>query len=148
MPVGTKETTLTALAAVPTARLPIGRRYVARNGDTVAKIAKRFGVPADELAAVNGLPAGAAIKRGRALEIPEREPRVSSATRPAGKPKSAAGKVEPVAEAKYRVKGGDTLYGIARRHGTTVDELSAANRLGPDSTIKPGDKLTIPSKSR
>ena len=147
VPVGTKETTLTALAGVPTARLPIGRRYVARRGDTMAKIAKRFGVPVDELAAVNGLSAGAAVKRGRALEIPERE-RVSSATRAAGKPKSAAGKAEPAAATNYRVKGGDTLYGIARRHGTTVDELSAANRLGPDSTIKPGDRLTIPSKLR
>ena len=49
---------------------------------------------------------------------------------------------------KYRVQGGDTLYDIAKRHGTTVEELSAANDLGPSTTIRPGDRLTIPPKAR
>ena len=149
VPIGTRETTLAALAAVPTAKLPSGRRYLARRGDTVAKVARRFGVRADELAAVNGLSLGSAVKRGRALEIPEREPRLARAKQSGGKPKQARAKSQAVAAGtNYRVKGGDTLYGIAKRHGTTVEELSAANSLGPSATIRPGDRLTIPAKTR
>ena len=62
--------------------------------------------------------------------------------RPVGVPKA-----EPAAKS-YRVQGGDTLYAIARRNGTTVEELSAANNLAASATIRPGDRLTIPIKSR
>jgi membrane-bound lytic murein transglycosylase D len=149
VPTGTKESTFAALAGVPTARIPSGRRTVARRGDTVAKIARRFGVPTDEVAALNGLSPSASVKRGRAIEIPDRTPAVVHAGKPAGKGTSPAVKSRPpAAAAKYRVRGGDTLFGIARRHGTTVEELSAANSLAPDSTIKPGDRLTIPPKTR
>jgi membrane-bound lytic murein transglycosylase D len=141
VPVGTRETVLAVLPAVPAARVPATHRYIVRKGDTLPKIAKRFGVRADELAALNGLALNAAVKPRRSLEIPEREPRVAQAKKPATK-------AEPAAVPSYRVQGGDTLYGIARRHGTTVEELSAANNLAPSATIKPGDRLTIPIKSR
>ena len=47
----------------------------------------------------------------------------------------------------YRVRGGDTLYRIALRHGLTVAKILAVNSLPATVTIKPGDRLTIP-KSR
>ncbi len=142
VPVGTRETMLAVLPAVPAAKLPATHRYAARKGDTLPKIAKRFGIRVDELAALNGLAPNAAVKRRRSLEIPEREPRVAHAKTPVNKPEPAA------APKSYRVQGGDTLYGIARRNGTTVEVLSAANNLAPSATIKPGDRLTIPIKTR
>ena len=42
----------------------------------------------------------------------------------------------------YKVKSGDTLWGIARRHGTTVAALKSAN--GASATLKPGQVLRIP----
>jgi LysM repeat protein len=44
--------------------------------------------------------------------------------------------------ASYIVVKGDTLYGIARRHGITVDTLVKLNNLA-DSNIHPGQKLTL-----
>jgi membrane-bound lytic murein transglycosylase D len=143
VPVGTRETILAVLPEVPAAKLPAIHRYIVRKGDTLPKIAKRFGVRADELAALNGLAPSTAVKPRRLLEIPEREPRVASARALAKKPQPTA-----TSPKSYRVQGGDTLYAIARRHGTTVEELSAANNLGPSATIKPGDRLTIPIKTR
>lgn len=44
---------------------------------------------------------------------------------------------------KYRVRRGDSLWAIARRHDTTVERLKAANGLR-SSTVKIGQTLTIP----
>ena len=45
----------------------------------------------------------------------------------------------------YRVRRGDTLYGIARKHGVTVEELRAWNNLR-GSAIGIGDRLSIHSR--
>ena len=46
---------------------------------------------------------------------------------------------------KHTVKQGETLYGLAKSYGTTVDELIALNP-GSESGIKVGQKLMIPSE--
>jgi membrane-bound lytic murein transglycosylase D len=45
----------------------------------------------------------------------------------------------------YRVRPGDTLSVIARRHNTTVSRIKAANRL-KSSLIRPGMNLVIPGR--
>jgi len=44
---------------------------------------------------------------------------------------------------RYRVRPGDSLWGIARRHATTVIRLRSANNLS-GSRIYPGQVLTLP----
>jgi LysM repeat protein len=57
---------------------------------------------------------------------------------------------EPVADvtpaASYTVKSGDSLWTIARRHGLTVAQLTAANSLSANAPLQPGQKLIIPSR--
>ncbi|MGP5193852.1 LysM peptidoglycan-binding domain-containing protein [Psychrobacter celer] len=45
----------------------------------------------------------------------------------------------------YTVKSGDTLSGIARKHGVNTNELARTNGLKLTDTIHPRDKLKIPS---
>lgn len=45
------------------------------------------------------------------------------------------------------VRRGDTLYGLSRRHGTTVTALMEANNLN-SSALQPGQKLYLPSGAR
>lgn len=47
---------------------------------------------------------------------------------------------------RYRVRSGDSLWGIARAHGTTVDELKSANNLR-GSRIYAGQLLQLPAGS-
>lgn len=49
------------------------------------------------------------------------------------------------AEAEYYVRSGDSLWDIAREHGTTVRELREANDLR-NSRIYPGQVLTVPGR--
>lgn len=53
---------------------------------------------------------------------------------------------EKIAEvlARYRVRSGDTLSSIARRHGTTVAAIAQANGLGRRSRIYAGHVLLVP----
>ena len=48
--------------------------------------------------------------------------------------------------ATYTVRPGDTLSAIARRYGTTINTLVAANRLSDSSSIYAGQTLTIPAE--
>ncbi|MCQ2258659.1 MAG: peptidoglycan DD-metalloendopeptidase family protein [Bacteroidaceae bacterium] len=43
--------------------------------------------------------------------------------------------------ASYTIKSGDTLYAIARRHGTTVDKLCKLNGIKATSTLRLGQKI-------
>ena len=46
----------------------------------------------------------------------------------------------------YTVKSGDSLYEIAKKHGTTVDELVKLNNLKDKNHIYPGQKLLLSGK--
>lgn len=44
----------------------------------------------------------------------------------------------------YTVKGGDSLWSIARKYGTTVKALAEMNGLDPTGTLRVGTRLRIP----
>ena len=51
---------------------------------------------------------------------------------------------EAVAKARYhRVRAGESLYGISRRYGVTIEELRRLNKLPKEATIYPDQKLLI-----
>jgi LysM repeat protein len=113
------------------------QRYRVRRGDTLGRIAKRFGTNVDTLVAMNNLTQAHYIKPNQVLKVP-------------GKPTAAAPAVHEPAPPKkpqrYRVRRGDTLGHIAKRHGTTVDMLVAMNDLDQTHFIKPGQILSVPAK--
>ena len=57
--------------------------------------------------------------------------------------KAATKKAAPTT---YKVRKGDTLEKIARRHGTTVAAIQSANGMGGSTRINIGDNLKIPAK--
>jgi membrane-bound lytic murein transglycosylase D len=149
IPLGSREGVQLAYAAAPTAKLPTHRFHKVRRGETLARIARRYGVSVGSLAAANSLSRKARLKRGRLLRLPDRE-EIRVARRPARKSKKAPAvqvaqvKKKAPAVGSYRVRRGDTLYRIALRHGTTVARILAINSLPAPTSIKPGDRLKIP----
>ena len=58
-----------------------------------------------------------------------------------------AAQADAAAAAPYVVKRGDTLFGIARRHGVSVSQLASANGLSTRSWVYVGQRLTVPGAS-
>lgn len=107
-------------------------RHIVGEGDTLYNISRRYGVATDKIREANGLQ-GNDIKLGQHLYIP-------------GLSKGQSKKIvasKKTGGQKYRVSAGDTLYGIARRHGVTPQELADANGI-TDNNVKLGQDLMIP----
>lgn len=110
--------------------------YVVQSNDTLWDIARSFNVSLDDLCAANGLSRSDVIRPGQRLRLPD-----GSQPRPGA---HGAGSEVPVWSGTYTVRRGDTLSGIAARHGVSVSALRQANGLS-GSRIHPGDALTVPA---
>ena len=109
--------------------------HIVRSGDTVAGIAKKYGVSADSVRAANGIVDDELYLGARIIIDPSAG---GSTKRSTGKGSSTG------SSGTYTVKDGDTLSGIASRHGVSLSSLLSANGMKSSSLILPGDELTIP----
>ena len=134
-PRGATAVTSTTTAATPA---PLGG-YRVRLGDSLSAIAAEHGVSVAQLAAVNGLSASGTLIAGTSLRLPSGVASTQSAgSAPAGTASTSAGAAHPVIP-------GDTLTGIAAKHGITPAALAAANGLAPNAFVIAGTNLKIPA---
>jgi LysM repeat protein len=70
-----------------------------------------------------------------------------AATRAAAASAASAARSSHESDVRYRVRSGDSLWTIARRHGTSVEEIKRANELR-SSRILAGQVLLIPRNAR
>jgi len=127
------EVVASALAAIPQSERV--RRFIHRvaQGDTLSAIARRYGSSTQAIVAAR-LRNPNRLSIGQTLVVP-RDPtggrtQVAVGGR-AASPRSGASSAQ-----RYVVQRGDTLYGIARRHSTTVSHIMRRNGLS-DTRIRP-----------
>ncbi len=109
--------------------------YRIKRGDTLSKIAARFGMSWKRLAAYNGLSQRSVLRVGRRLRIPSKNQNRGNAGSAAANNK---GKV-----ITYRIRKGDTLSHIAKRYKVSVNQLKKWNQLGAGHHIRAGQTLRI-----
>ena len=76
------------------------------------------------------------------------EPVVAPSGPEAPAPVAARHSEEPAAPVRYTVKPGDTLYGIAKRHGLSYQDLARWNDIPNPALIKPGQELSLSPQGR
>jgi membrane-bound lytic murein transglycosylase D len=118
--------------------------HVVRRGDTIAGIARRYGVPPQAISEMNGVRGRKRLKPGMALVIPRPvgAPAVADASMELpdlhrAKPVRArartivAAAVRPTdrAQTTHRVAAGDTLWSISQRFGVQLGDLCRWNGI-------------------
>ncbi|MCX7627014.1 MAG: LysM peptidoglycan-binding domain-containing protein [Methylophilaceae bacterium] len=96
-----------------------------KKGDTLHSIAKRYGIGAKQLMALNGLKSER-LRQGQILKV------AGAAKAPASRTKS-----------HYIVKRGETLTSIAKKFNVATSDLKRWNNLGSKRTLTPGQALVI-----
>ncbi|MDR3457638.1 MAG: LysM peptidoglycan-binding domain-containing protein [Verrucomicrobiae bacterium] len=117
-----------------------GSEYEVVKGDTLSKIAKAHHVTLKELEAANPGVDSKHLKLKQKLVIPASS---GAATGAATATSAALTATADAGGDTYTVKSNDTLTTIAKKHGTTVKALEAANNL-TTTKIKVGQKLKLP----
>lgn len=144
VPVDTAENFETQLAALPAPERVIVQHYRVKKGDTLFRVASRFDLSAAELKRLNKLK-GNKLKNGQmlvvtqaragseayALSQEQRSIRLQTA--------SVSGKDRK----SYRVKRGDTLYAVARKHHVSPKDLARWNGIGLHERLQPGQSLSV-----
>lgn len=105
-----------------------GRIHKVSSGETLWSIARANGTTVEALQTANGID-GSTIRPGMELKLPSASGDEAAAEEP---------KV-----AEHVVRGGETLWGIARRYNSSIEAIQKANSLG-SRPIQPGQKLSIP----
>jgi len=109
---------------------PTGGEYIVKKGDSLWKIANQYNTTVDNLKSINNLTTDA-LSIGQIIKLPSSKTEVPDNTN--------SGET-------YTVKAGDTLYSIANKNNTTVDNLKVINNLD-SNTLSVGQVLKLPSKN-
>lgn len=98
--------------------------YIVKSGDTLSGIASKYGTSYQVLANYNNIANPNLIYLGQAIKIPNVSGQVTNAE-------------------YYTVKSGDNLSTIAKRYGTTINQLVAWNNIKNPNLIYPNQKLRV-----
>ncbi len=149
---------------LPAPALAAGRYHTVSNGETLDAIAKTYRVPIYSIAKSNNISTNSMVKSGSRIWIPGVSPtaKVSSPKPIPNPPPNKASRTTVTSSAANRsssrstvrsvvssggvvvVAKGDTLWGIANRHGLTVSQLAAENNLSNSAQLNIGQKLRLP----
>jgi LysM repeat protein len=101
--------------------------HIVASGDTLSRIAAKYGVTVDYLVRLNGITNANLIYPGQRIKLQGTAPSKPAAPQPG----------------YYVVRSGDNLTKIAKAQGTTVNQLVSWNGIKNPNLIKVGQKLRV-----
>jgi len=114
--------------------------YKVRSGDSLWKIARRFGVSEKNLRVWNRLGWDNLIRPGQTLVVSAKAAKGGSGKSSA---KNVAKRSDATHKIVYKVRPGDTLSGIGRQFNVATRQIMNWNNLPEKHILRPGDRLTL-----
>ena len=130
------------LQLTPDQRMRV-ERYTAREGDTVAGIAQRFGTTAEHLSKLNELGTANTVETGAELRVPSSVQALPPQVLQAAARVDARNRRTQSVRAVHVVRKGDSLWSIAKRHNMDVVTLASMNSIDPADTLRAGQRLKL-----
>lgn len=131
--------------------------YKIRRGESLHTIARKFRTSVAYLRDLNDLPRKKRLRAGTVIYVPDRSAAAKKqlAKNAAATTTTTVAKLESQAETAedsniskfYIVQNGDSLFSIAQKYNTTVQELKKINQIKKGKTLKVGVKLRLPAES-
>ncbi len=130
------------------------RYYTVRSGDTLGAIARRNGTTVTTLCKLNRISSTSVLRIGQRLIVRDgiKVPTTSSSSSSSATTSSSSTKATKAAASStvdsgntvtYVVRKGDTLGGIATKHGTTITKICQLNGISRNSTLQIGQRLRV-----
>jgi membrane-bound lytic murein transglycosylase D len=150
VPAGSAQRVSMELASASPNTLNALQWHVVKRGETLSTIARKLRVNRTDLAEANYLRTTSGVKAGQKLLVPRMPSAALLARAASGVPVQTADNdavpadldTTPTETVVHRVRRGDTLFGLARKYGTTVEQLKTLNRL-TGSTLRIGVRLVV-----
>jgi membrane-bound lytic murein transglycosylase D len=127
-------------------------RYKVRKGESISGIAQKFNTTTDFLKEFNNL-TGTKIASGRYIFVPvapdvELQPELRTVLNTDNAPESKPGTASygNGRRTVYRVRSGETIYGISKKFGVSSQELCKWNKITKQNRLMAGQKLVIYKK--
>jgi len=127
------------LLASASRAIPAHIRIRIRSGDNLWALAKKYHTTIRHLKHINPQ-VTRLLQPGQSLRVPAKR---FNAAYPSPNPLLAKGR-----RIHYRVRGGDNLWTIAKRFGTTPGAIARANSIRQTAMLHPGDRLWILARIR
>ena len=132
------------------ARIPENQRYVekvvyvryhAGRKDTIASVARRYGISSEALAEMNSIPVDKRIA-GKSLKVPVAAALDTSVDRKRS-PELLASAEKGVFKKYYTVQKGDTLASVSKKFNVSTTILQGWNNLKGRFALKAGNKIVV-----
>ena len=144
VPSGRGQATEAAYAELPPGRRITFLEHTVARGETLSGIAHRYGVSTRLVVEANPRLQGRRLRPGQRVIVPTGGALSTSVARRIADP------VEPASSSLsgfHRVRGGETLSGLAAEYGVTVRQLQAWNALGTRQGVRAGQRLRVVAPS-
>ena len=150
IPLGTKDVFADNYAKVPASERRHWLTHTIRKGDTMKKIARRYGITANSLAEANQLSTKSKLRAGKTLIIPVANKRISGKKQTVTKKEpttkkqtSSVATAEGKEKIRHKIMRGETLSSIAEKYNVRISDVRNWNNIAFGKSLRAGKSLTL-----